>query len=79
MRKLKPYLKALVAVLIDVLYAVQAAMTDGGITEPEWMGIAALTLAAIAVYLTPNKEATVNPNKDYVPDDEPELRSDGTE
>jgi peptidoglycan/LPS O-acetylase OafA/YrhL len=53
--KIKPYAKAIVAVLVAVVVAVQAALTDGEITTDEWKAIAGAFVAAVLVYLVPNK------------------------
>ena len=52
---LHPYAKAVVAVLAAALYALQAALTDGGVTAQEWVGIAVAAVAAIGVYAVPNE------------------------
>ena len=44
-----PYAKAVVAVIAAALYALQAALTDGGVTAQEWVGIAVAAVAAVGV------------------------------
>jgi hypothetical protein len=49
------YAKFFVAIAAAAIYAVQAAISDGTITNTEWNGIIATVLSAAAVYLVPNK------------------------
>jgi chromate transport protein ChrA len=53
----KPYLKAVVAVVIAVLTSVAAAITDGTVTDDEKKAIVAAFVTAFLVYLVPNKKA----------------------
>jgi peptidoglycan/LPS O-acetylase OafA/YrhL len=53
--KLKPYAKAIVAVLVAGVVALQAALTDGTVTDDEWKAIAAAVVTAVLVYFVPNK------------------------
>jgi hypothetical protein len=55
---IQPYLKAVVSLLVTLLYAVQAALSDGTITNTEWWGIAAGVLTSLGVYAVPNKPAS---------------------
>jgi peptidoglycan/LPS O-acetylase OafA/YrhL len=55
--KLKPYAKAIIAVVVAVVVAVQAALTDSEITNDEWKAIIAAGVTAVLVYLVPNKPA----------------------
>jgi hypothetical protein len=54
---LKPYAKAIVAVLVAAVVALQAALTDGDITSDEWKAIIGAAITAVLVYLVPNKPA----------------------
>jgi hypothetical protein len=50
------YAKAVVGALVAGLTALSAALSDGQVTEAEWVGIAAATLiAAGAVWGVPNR------------------------
>ncbi|HEX2316150.1 MAG TPA: hypothetical protein VHJ17_20580 [Thermomonospora sp.] len=49
------YAKSLVAVVVAVGYAVQAAITDESVTASEWIGIALAVLTALGVYAVPNR------------------------
>lgn len=51
---LKPYLKAVVAVVAAVAVVLQAALTDGSISPAEWWTIAFAALGALGVYGVPN-------------------------
>lgn len=48
------YAKTVVAVLLGVGYAAQAAIVDGTITNTEWVGIGLAVLTAVGVYAAPN-------------------------
>ena len=50
------YSKTIVAVLIAALVALQAALTDGGVTADEWVGIALAAVGAVGVYAVPNRQ-----------------------
>lgn len=49
------YAKAVVAFLTPVLLAVQAAVTDGHITQSEGVGVGVAALLALGVYSVKNK------------------------
>jgi hypothetical protein len=51
------YLKAFVPGLLTILYAVQAAVEDGGIAADEWRNIAILAVTTALTWLVPNKPA----------------------
>lgn len=51
---IKPYMKAAVAVAIAGLTAVYAVVTDG-ISADEWTYVGGEVLAAVLVWLVPNK------------------------
>lgn len=57
--KISAYAKTVVATVIAVAYAVQAAITDGSITSSEWVGIALAGLTALGVWAVPNAASTV--------------------
>lgn len=48
------YAKFIVAAALAAVYALQAALSDGRVTNTEWVGIATSTLAALGVYFVPN-------------------------
>ena len=48
------YAKSLVPLLITALYGIQSALSDGKVTNTEWMGIATGLLATVGAYLVPN-------------------------
>jgi hypothetical protein len=48
------YAKSLVPLLITALYSIQAALSDGKVTNTEWAGIATGLLASLGAYLVPN-------------------------
>ncbi len=48
------YLKAIVAVVIAGLTALQAAISDSDVTQNEWVLIALAVVGAIGVYAIPN-------------------------
>jgi hypothetical protein len=55
MDAIKPYWKSLVAVIITVLSAVQAALFgDEVISNPEWVNVAIAGVTAAAVFAAPN-------------------------
>jgi hypothetical protein len=54
---LAQYAKFIVAIIGAGIYAIQAALSDGVITNTEWNGIVATVLSAIAVWLVPNTRA----------------------
>ena len=54
MVKISPYWKGVVAGLGPVVYAIQAAVTDGGVTGSEGIGIGIAVLVALGVYAVPN-------------------------
>jgi hypothetical protein len=51
------YLKALVAVVVAGLVAVQTAIGDGAFSDDDWKAIGTALLTAVLVYLVPNKPA----------------------
>lgn len=51
--------KAIVAVAVPVVTAVEAAVTDNHITSDEWTAIGIAVVGAIGVYFAPNKGASV--------------------
>jgi peptidoglycan/LPS O-acetylase OafA/YrhL len=55
--KLKPYAKAIIAVVVAGVVALQAALTDSEVTTDEWKAIIAAVVTAALVYLVPNKPA----------------------
>lgn len=55
MTKWTSYAAFIVSALVAALYALQAALSDDVVTGQEWGGIIAAALAAILVFLTPNK------------------------
>lgn len=55
--KLKPYAKAIIAVIVAGVVALQAALTDGEVTTDEWKAIIAAVVTAVLVYLVPNRVA----------------------
>lgn len=50
------YAKTIVAVVIGAAVAAQAAITDGTITNAEWVTIGLAALTAAGVYVFPNKD-----------------------
>lgn len=55
MDAIKPYWKAVVAVLVTVLSAIGAALTgDETISNPEWVNVAIAGVTAAAVFAAPN-------------------------
>ena len=54
MSKIAEYWKAIVAVVGAVAVAVQAALTDGTVTNAEWLTIAIAAITAVGVYLKAN-------------------------
>lgn len=52
------YAKSLVAVVVAVLTAVGAALTDDTVTDDEKKAIFAAFLTAVLVYFVPNKPAS---------------------
>ena len=57
------YGKTVVAVLLAVAYAIQAAITDGTVTTSEYVGIGLALLGAFGVYQAPAITNTT-PNDD---------------
>ena len=57
MSNLANYWKAIVAVVGAVAVVVQTALTDGTITNAEWVTIAITAVTAVAVFLKANKPA----------------------
>lgn len=49
------YAKTIVATVIAVAYAVQAALSDEAISSSEWVGIGLAALTALGVWAVPNK------------------------
>jgi len=49
------YAKAIVAVLIAALTALQAALTDDRVTNNEWIIIALAVVGAVSVFAVPNR------------------------
>jgi len=56
MDKVAEYWKAIVAVVGAVIVVVQTALTDGEITNAEWVTIAVTVLTAVGVYLKANRQ-----------------------
>lgn len=55
MNAIKPYWKAVVAVIVTVLSAIGAALTgDEVISNPEWVNVAIAGVTAAAVFAAPN-------------------------
>ena len=50
--------KAVVAILLGILTAVGAALTDGAFTTDDWVAVAGATITAIGVYLVPNRDTS---------------------
>lgn len=48
------YAKTIVAALLAGAMALQAALSDGGVTNQEWVAIGIAALTALTVYLVPN-------------------------
>ena len=55
------YAKFYIAAAVAAAYAVQAAISDGTITNTEWVGIATAAVAALGVVLVPNKQPAAAP------------------
>lgn len=55
------YAKFLVAAAMAALVAVQTAITDDRITTSEWVTIGLAALAAVGVWLVPNKPPAEEP------------------
>lgn len=53
------YAKFVVAILVAGLYALGAALSDDVVTNAEWVAIGTAVIAAIGVYVVPNKDTTV--------------------
>lgn len=53
------HMKAIVAALSPVTLAVQAAVTDGAISTTEWVAIGVAAVAAVGVWLAPNRKQPV--------------------
>jgi hypothetical protein len=60
---LAKYAKFIVAIVAAGIYSIQAALSDGTITNTEWNGIIATVFSAIAVYLVPNQPDGAHYNK----------------
>jgi hypothetical protein len=58
------YAKTCVAALLAGAYALQAALSDGQVTNTEWLGIGTAALIALGVFAVPNKPAPVEAEKD---------------
>lgn len=56
---IKKYAKTVVATVIAVAYALQAALTDDTVTSSEWVGIGLALLTALGVWAVPNATSTV--------------------
>lgn len=54
LEKLRPYSKSILAAVGAAAVAVQAALTDGGITADEWGAIVVAVLVALGVYQVRN-------------------------
>jgi hypothetical protein len=54
---MKEYAKAIVAVVVAALVALQTALTDGGVSSQEWITIALAALGALGVWAVPNAVA----------------------
>lgn len=55
------YAKAIVSVLLAVLYGLQAALSDDVVSNTEWLGIGVLLLNAIGVAAVPNARQSEPP------------------
>lgn len=55
--KVSRYAKAVVAAAGPVLYAAQAAVTDGRVDGQEWLTIGLAVLVAAGVWKVPNRPA----------------------
>lgn len=53
------YAKALMAVLVTVVSAIVAAMTDGAVTNVEWINVGIAAAGAAAVFSAPNVPGAV--------------------
>lgn len=51
------YAKTIVAALAAAAVALQVALTDSTVTQSEWVQIGVAALAAVGVFLIPNKPA----------------------
>lgn len=61
MEKLKEIAKFLVALLAPVFLVIQSALTDGEITQDEWLKILVALLVALGVWAVPNKPVAAKP------------------
>lgn len=52
--KLRPYMKSILAVVGTIFSAVVGVLTDGHITDSEWIQVAILGVGAAAVFAAPN-------------------------
>lgn len=59
------YAKFAVAVIAAAVLAAQAALVDGIVTSDEWAAIGIATLAALGVYVAPNREPVTAPAYDH--------------
>lgn len=55
------YAKTVLAVVGAAVYAAQAALSDGTVTNTEWIGIATAALIAAGVWAVPNAGNPVAP------------------
>lgn len=56
LKRLQPFLKAVVAVAGAVVLVVDASLADGIVTTSEWFDVAVAVITAVGVYWTPNKK-----------------------
>lgn len=54
--KLGAYAKTVVAVVLAVAYALQAALSDNTVTNTEWVGVGVAALIALGVWAVPNSQ-----------------------
>lgn len=62
--KISAYAKTVVAALAAGAVAVNAAVSDGMISNSEWVTIGLAVLAALGVYALPNAAKAVKPSND---------------
>lgn len=58
---MRRYAKAIVAALVPILLAVQAALSDNAITQSEWVAILLAALGAVGVWAAPNRPPVGEP------------------
>ncbi len=59
------YAKFIVAAALAFLYTVQAGLSDQTMTNTEWVAAATQAVAALAVYLVPNRDPNTDNTVNY--------------